>query len=304
MYFHKLLLEQTVEMTSAFAKHAEFGKKAEKLFGVGDGAGETQQGYLQTQRDGWLYKKPLQGSKAGSWQKRYFILKDSFLLWYDNKPAQGSFNWRPKGVMPLGGANVFPMGKEGNGFLFEVIQPGFADTSLLLKADDKANADDWIRVLNECRKATYANSVVGNAQLARIKSVGTRMEKDMMKALEQVQIRAAEIEAAREQKARTMMEHMEAQRQHDEQVNMKLYETHRLQDEIYEAEQKVEEQRLTKLSEEQLRAEVESRLQAAKQQVVELTQSLKERQKQFPNIAQNYESAFQKIDAFLNRAQE
>jgi hypothetical protein len=99
-----------------------------------------------------------------------------------------------------------------------------------------------------------------------------------------------------------MMEHMELQRQHDLAVNTKLYETHRLKDEIDEAERKVEEQRLATLTEAQLRAEVESRLVAAKQQVVELAASLRARQAMYPSFAQNFDSAFEKIDKFLSNA--
>ena len=289
-------------MASEFSKGAEFGKKAEKFFGLGGGAAELADGFLQVQREGWMHKKPLAGSKAGAWQKRYFILKDSFLLWYDAKPQQGTFNWKPKGVLPLGGASVFPMGKEGSDFVFEVTHLGAEHASLHLKVEDKADADDWIRVLNECRKATYANAVVGSAQLARIKSVGTKMEKDMQEALEKIQLQAAEIEAARELKFKTMMEHMEEQRKHDLEVNTKLFETSKLKDQISEAERKAEEQRLAKLTEAQLRAEIESRLATAKQQVIELAASLRERQDQYPALAQNFDSAFTKIEKFLANA--
>jgi hypothetical protein len=122
---------------SDFGKGAEFGKKAEKFFGLGGASGENPEGFLQGQREGWLYKKPLAGTKAGAWQKRYFVLKDSFLFWYDSKPGQGTFNWKPKGVLPLGGASVFPMGKEGSDFVFEVVHLGSSGTSLLLKVKIK-----------------------------------------------------------------------------------------------------------------------------------------------------------------------
>ena len=287
--------------SSEFGKNAEFGKKEKKFFGLG-GAGSddsSPDSFLQVQREGWLYKKPLAGVRSGVWQKRYFVLKDSFLFWYDSKPSQGTFNWKPKGVLPLGGANVFPMGKEGSDFVFEVVHLGHDSTSLLLKVEDKADADDWIRVLNECRKATYANAVVGSAQLARIKSVGTKIEKDMMEALEQIQKKAAAIEEARERKFKTMMEHMEEQRQHDLAVNNKLYETHKLKDQITEVERKAEAQRLATMTEAQLRIEVESRLARAKQQVIELSASLKERQARYPGFAQNFDPAFAKIEKFL-----
>lgn len=282
-----------------FGSDAEFGKKAEKFFGLGGSAGDTPSGYLQVQREGWMYKKPLSDSKVGAWQKRYFVLKDSFLFWYDVKPAQQAFNWKPKGVLPLGGASVFPMGKEGTHFVFEVVHPGIQNSSLLLKVEDKADADDWIRVLNECRKATFANAIVGTAQLARIKSVGTRMEKDMLEALEQVQKKATAIEAAREAKFKTMMEHMEQQKKHDLELNAQLYETTKLRDEITEVGKKVDEQRLAAMSEVQLREEVEMRLAEAKLQVIELAASLKERQKIIPGFAKNFDNAFDKIGKLL-----
>lgn len=60
---------------------------------------------LYVQKKGYLSKKPFSAKsvvKHQKWQKRWFVLKDSFLIWYKSKPSKGDFDLHPAGVLPLG----------------------------------------------------------------------------------------------------------------------------------------------------------------------------------------------------------
>jgi len=67
------------------------GTKVEKFLGIGN-AGAAASTVVQVQKEGWLYKRPFTGSQKGAWQKRYFVLKDSFLFWYEKKSEGGGFS--------------------------------------------------------------------------------------------------------------------------------------------------------------------------------------------------------------------
>lgn len=286
---------------SEFSKASDLGRKAEKFLGLGASLGNS----TPVQREGYLYKKPLTGSKDGSWQKRYFVLKDSFLLYYDAKPIPaGTFNMRPKGVFPLAGAHIFPNGKEGNAsYLFEVAQMSTKNKaiSLSLKVDDKAEADDWIKALGEGSRATFENAMVGRVQLQRIKSVGTAMERTMQQALDKIAASTRELEEQRALRFKTMMDHMQQQQEHDMEVNAKHLETMRLAHEVEQVERELDQQKLAKLTEEQLAREVETRLLEAKKQIVQLAAALKQKQHEFPDLfeANNLAMSLHKIEQFL-----
>ena len=60
---------------------------------------------LYVQKKGFLSKKPFSAKsvvKHQKWQKRWFVLKDSFLIWYKSRPGKGDFDLHPAGVLPLG----------------------------------------------------------------------------------------------------------------------------------------------------------------------------------------------------------
>ena len=72
-----------------FAAQTQVGAKVEKFLGIGSAGTATS--VVQVQKEGWLHKRPFTGSQKGAWQKRYFVLKDSFLFWYEKKPEGGGF---------------------------------------------------------------------------------------------------------------------------------------------------------------------------------------------------------------------
>lgn len=258
---------------------------------------------LNVQKEGWLWKRPFTGSAEGAWQKRYFVLKDSFLLWYDDKVSGVPFNTKPKGALPIGGASVFPMGKDVNDYLFEITHPDF-NHSMVLKSPDKQDVDDWIQVMTDCRKATYGNALLGNAMMGRIKSVGTAMEAQMQRALEEAERYAMELETIREEKWKVMMEHMELERTHNEAKNDSLNEAQRLREEKAKVEAKVQAERKAKEAATRERAELEKQLGDARERVKQLSAALKTRESQNPSkpaAVKDITSALAVIEAFFSK---
>ena len=206
-----------------------------------------------------------------------------------------------KGVLPVGGAQAFPMGREGDEYLFEVTHADF-EHSLYLKSNDKTDVDDWIQVLQECRKATFSNGLLGSALLDRLKSVGTTMEKEKQLALEELQRQAVELDQAREEKWKTMMEHMEAESKYNAAVNSQWGQQQRLQEQMDEVARKVEESRLAKLTEEQLAEEAKAQLAAAKEQLVLLRSAVEARRHEIntdPDVAAEVDRAMATITKFF-----
>ena len=126
------------------------------------GAGNMR---ISVRRAGYLMKKKFSSGGKGKWQRRWFVLKDAFLLYYKeaagNKPgAQYTWNNKPLGCIPLGNTAVQRVkgrnsdGSESNR-AWEIVHKDFHGGALLLAADDEAEATAWIRLLEQNRTVTH-----------------------------------------------------------------------------------------------------------------------------------------------------
>lgn len=62
----------------------------------------------KVQKADFLLKLPFR-KQQGKWQKRWFVCKDGFMLWYGSKRLktdEDMFDVHPKGVIPLGNTTV------------------------------------------------------------------------------------------------------------------------------------------------------------------------------------------------------
>ncbi|KAG2457621.1 PLHD1 protein, partial [Polypterus senegalus] len=78
---------------------------------------------------GVLWKKPF-GRPSAKWSRRFFIIKDSFLLYYAENEKKSFetnkyFNIHPKGVIPLGGCIVEPREEPGMPYAMTVSHDDF-----------------------------------------------------------------------------------------------------------------------------------------------------------------------------------
>jgi len=109
---------------------------------------------------GNLWKQDTSGS---SWARRWVVVKDSFLAWYDevkeDKKAAAAgagggglqaFNIHPKGIVPLDGVDVEvtragPPKASNSGI--RLSHPSLGTKTLLLCAKDDAERDKWVAVI-------------------------------------------------------------------------------------------------------------------------------------------------------------
>jgi hypothetical protein len=77
-------------------------------------------------------------SSSAKWARRFFVVKDSFLLYYSEGEkksfekrggAGGWFNLRPKGVVPLGGSSVRTSSEPGQDYVIHIMSDEFQHVS-------------------------------------------------------------------------------------------------------------------------------------------------------------------------------
>ncbi|GBG28181.1 Pleckstrin-likey domain-containing family D member 1 [Hondaea fermentalgiana] len=277
------------------------GSKAQEMLGLGP---NSKSRVLEVQRQGFLYKKPFSSNRRGQWQRRYFVLKDSFLLWYTSKPSS-AFDMYPAGCLPLGGCSVFPMGREKDGgFVFEISHPDFDGNTLQLKSKDKAQVDDWIGVLEESSKATWQNAMLGDALIQKLKHAGTAAEKEREEALQEAR-RAAELMAeAREEKLRLMEAQFERHRKFEEDLQQERERAAALEDEVAEHEAHLLREQKEQERELQHAEELQQKLDDAVKAIAKLEAAVERRQRtDLPGMEPNPElqEHIETIKSFMNQ---
>jgi len=174
-------------------------------------------GKVSVQRAGFLFKKPFyKKGLRNKFQKRYFVLKDSFILWYKKAPP-GSCNYGmyPEGCLPVGGCTVTQEGVDNNGYFFGVSHPEFHDR-LTLRAETAQEAQEWIDLLKECKEATWDNALFGDAQVLFLQAKGTAEEKEKQAAMTEAQKKAELATKAALEKQELMEAQMSKQREYKE----------------------------------------------------------------------------------------
>mmetsp|Transcript_21580 Transcript_21580/g.38119 ORF Transcript_21580/g.38119 Transcript_21580/m.38119 type:complete len:331 (+) Transcript_21580:317-1309(+) len=290
----------------SLANGAALGNKAQEMLGLRN---KTKTSF-QIQRSGYLMKKPF--SKAskngvrGAWQKRYFVLKDSFLFWYSHRSG-AVFDTQPSGCLPLGGCSVFPMGKENDSFVFEVSHPDFDGNLLLLKSNDAKAVDDWIKVLQECSKATWHNAMLGDAHIQKLKHADSELAREKEERLQQAQKAAEEFAEIRQQKLRVMEAQLDAQRQLEAQILEERVTAQKVEEEMSEQNAALERERREQEELRESMLEMEETLLDAQAAIERLEDLLKDRLEQntrqstrFPELQNHIET----IRSFLDSGKD
>ncbi len=94
--------------------------------------------------------------KSEKWQRRFFVAKDGFLLYYaTGDPGQLHFDTKPKGCIPLGGCKVdcIERGPKDFNFGLRITHPDFfAGRQLVLTAEKKDEQTAWLEALTDCSR--------------------------------------------------------------------------------------------------------------------------------------------------------
>ena len=102
---------------------------------------------------GHLWKMATSGKRR--WARRYFVLKDGFILYYaERREPMTAFDVHPKGVIPLGGCAIAtheggPSRERRDSF--RISHAAFHGRALVLCAESSAANAEWMRAVTNCR---------------------------------------------------------------------------------------------------------------------------------------------------------
>jgi len=186
---------------ASFHNDDSFKGKADKLLGLNDNSDDQ---VILVQMSGWLQKSEL---NKKSWKKLFFVVKDGFLLWYLSPKADGMFDTKPKGVLPLGGSVISL--DFSNKDTVVVSNPDLSGSGFRLRASDPVDAMDWITALERGKKATWENALLGNALVEKMKTSGNKLEAEKEAAFQELQKKAQKLSEVQEQKNRVLRRDIE-----------------------------------------------------------------------------------------------
>uniref|UniRef100_UPI0037E72F73 pleckstrin homology domain-containing family D member 1 n=1 Tax=Semicossyphus pulcher TaxID=241346 RepID=UPI0037E72F73 len=169
----------------------------------------------KVQLHGVLWKRPF-GRPSAKWSRRFFIIKDSFLLYYAesekrNFETNRYFNIHPKGVIPLEGCVVSANDNLGMPYAIVVNLEDFTGT-IVVAAESEEEQVQWMEMLHESGKVTWKNAQLGEAMIESLEAQGLQLAKEKQEYLDKLMEETEELS------------HQRAQREELERLNQVLEE--------------------------------------------------------------------------------
>ncbi|XP_061650677.1 pleckstrin homology domain-containing family D member 1 isoform X2 [Phyllopteryx taeniolatus] len=169
----------------------------------------------KVQLHGVLWKRPF-GRPSAKWSRRFFVIKDSFLLYYaesEKRSFESSriFNIHPKGVIPLGGCVVSATEDMGMPFGLVISLEDFSGT-IVVAAESEEQQLHWMEMLQESGKVTWKNAQLGEAMIESLEAQGLQLAKEKQEYLDKLMEETEELT------------HQRAQREELERLNQVLEE--------------------------------------------------------------------------------
>ncbi|XP_057200223.1 pleckstrin homology domain-containing family D member 1 isoform X1 [Triplophysa rosa] len=181
----------------------------------------------KVQLHGVLWKRPF-GRPSAKWARRFFIIKDSFLLYYaenekKNFETNRYFNIHPKGVIPLGGCVIEPKEDQGMPFALVINHEDFTG-NIVFAAESESEQSQWVEMLQESGKVTWKNAQLGEAMIESLEAQGLQLAKEKQEYLDKLMEETEELCLQREQKAELerMNQLLEDEKQKFEEVIQEL----------------------------------------------------------------------------------
>jgi hypothetical protein len=172
-------------------------------------------GNVEIQKCGLVYKLPWSG-KAKAWKRRYFVVKDGYMMYYNKSPAPGNktFNIHPKGILPLGETTVeeyVPHVKPPPGhYAFRVTHPSFGKGSLVACVDSRSGLDQWIQVLKDSSRVTWEAAVYGDSLINQLRERSAEMVEKHQQNMEKAKRDAEEAIRLQNERENAVKAHAEA----------------------------------------------------------------------------------------------
>ncbi|XP_072222054.1 pleckstrin homology domain-containing family D member 1 [Leuresthes tenuis] len=157
----------------------------------------------KVQLHGVLWKRPI-GRPSTKWSRRFFIIKDSFLLYYAESERKSFetnrfFNIHPKGVIPLGGCVVSAKEDMGMPFAIVINLEDFTG-NIALAAESEEDQVQWIEMLQESGKVTWKNAQLGEAMIESLEAQGLQLAKEKQEYLDKLMEETEELSHQRAQR--------------------------------------------------------------------------------------------------------
>ncbi|KFP53982.1 Pleckstrin homology domain-containing family D member 1, partial [Cathartes aura] len=135
---------------------------------------------------------------------RFFIIKESFLLYYaesEKKSFESNkyFNIHPKGVIPLGGCIVEPKEEPSMPYAIKISHEDFHG-NIVLAAESEFEQAQWLEMLQESGKVTWKNAQLGEAMIESLEAQGLQLAKEKQEYLDKLMEETEELCLQREQK--------------------------------------------------------------------------------------------------------
>ncbi|XP_074660785.1 pleckstrin homology domain-containing family D member 1-like isoform X2 [Tubulanus polymorphus] len=135
----------------------------------------------KTQVFGVLMKRPF-GHQSTKWSKRFFVVKDGFLLYYadsEKKEAEKRrhFNIHPKGVIPLDGCTIESAQEPGHPYVIYIKSNDFLG-DIVLSTDTEWEQEKWITQLQNAGRITWKNAKIGDDMIAQLENQGLKMAQE------------------------------------------------------------------------------------------------------------------------------
>lgn len=263
---------------------------------------ETESYHLasKVQRWGVLWKKPFgpgNGGKtakqqASKWSKRFFIVKEGFLLYYAENEKRDFekrrfFNIHPKGAVPLGGSIIEPVNDPTKNFAIRIDHEDI-NGAIIIAAESELDREKWIDILRRSGRITWKNAELGESMIQTLEKQSLQLAKDSQRYRDQLhegaQALREEMDKS-EELEKIALELEDEKRKIEEMANELLAEkakTQREMEDTLEALKDVEKEKesLSKTSE-----EYESTLQMLEKEKEETLATLKQKEKEAKELA-------------------
>ncbi|XP_064624111.1 pleckstrin homology domain-containing family D member 1-like isoform X2 [Lineus longissimus] len=153
------------------------------------------------QMHGMLLKKPF-GHQSNKWSKRFFMVKDGFLLYYADSEKKEMekrkfFNIHPKGVIPLGDCQVAEIEEPGHQFAVNIINEDFLG-SIILAMETEWEREKWMTILRQAGRITWNNAQMGDVMIQQLENQGLQMAKERQDYFNKFQTEAIALQDEKE----------------------------------------------------------------------------------------------------------
>jgi len=152
---------------------------------------------------GVLLKKSF-GNTSNKWTKRFFLVKDGYLMYYDanekkDYDKRDFFNIHPKGALPLGECCFREFRDSQQPFCIQIDSPEIAG-QLVLSAESQYERDQWLEVLECSRRVTWKSTQLGDEMIRNLEKQGLEMAIEKQDYIDRLQ---SEIQALSDEKMKS-----------------------------------------------------------------------------------------------------